>query len=509
MTPMVVRQSWWSVSAVVAVSVIAVMLGGCERTTCPAPDRGTTEITGDVVLRSGEDLAGMEGIRRINGHLNIFGSSIETLAGLDQLQIVTGTIRLDYIPKLQHLDNLRGLRSVGKLDIEHAFRLRSLTGLRNLEECEEFKLFNCDSLTTLGNLPVYRITERIRLQGLPALADLTPLANASRLTFLLLENLAPEVSLEPVFSLPNLERLEIHRLETTTVPGTANLPALSYISLWDLPRLTSLNGIADGPGLAEVFIYGCPLVTSLQGFGATSQLSSLSLWECTGLTSLADAGDLSGLHQLAVRDCGVTTLTALDEIPELESLTVEACPVSDLSFIGPGVPLRWLYLAELPAFTDLTSLPETRTFRTVHLTDCTHLTSVAGLHLTEDSRLVVDNCPRLVSLEVPENLTNLELTGPGPTLVDLGGRVSLEELNLYRSSLVDLSDFAGLQRVDNLFVQSNPYLVDATGLGDITSAVRVVISDNRYLDQCELEAMTADWEIEYKITIEDNGPCAP
>lgn len=513
MTRLDMRRRRWSVSGMVAGVLFGLMAAaGCERSTCPIEDRGITEIRGDVVLRSAEDVAGMTGIRYIDGDLTLSGSDMKTLAGLDQLRTVTGNLKIIFTSYLRNIDHLGNLRSVGKLEINHARRLRSLEGLNSLGECETFHISGCDSLTSLGALPAYRVVENMRLSNLPLLADLAPLSTAHRLELLDLSRLNPQVDVGPVSALPNLATLRLTSLDVATLPGMASLPSLVNLSLSDMPQLVSVEALAAGPRLFEISISSCPQLTSLAGLGATESLSRLYLYRCPDLTSLDGAGDPVGLQSIGITDCGVVTLAPLGALPDLQTVSLTRCAVSDLSFLALAPNMGQLFLDDLPDLVNLEGLPPLHAYREVALEDCGSLTSLAGLHLAASAVLVINNCSAVTTLEGLrglENLAELQLVGPGPTAVDLTGVTSLGTLELNQSSLVDLAGFADLQDVSQLLLRSNPYLTDASHLAGLMTAYRVVISDNRRLDQCAMEAMAAGWEVAGTITIEANGPCAP
>jgi hypothetical protein len=103
------------------------------------------------------DLAALHCLREVNGSLSISSPDLESLDGLERLEIVSsgssgfpGRLTVSESPKLVSVSGLSSLRQVDELEISENSLLESLEPLSSLESAEEIEIWGNDSLATLG-----------------------------------------------------------------------------------------------------------------------------------------------------------------------------------------------------------------------------------------------------------------------------------------------------------------------------------------------------------------------
>ena len=104
------------------------------------------------------DLDFLECLTEINGDLSIQGSDLESLAGLERLEVVSNhgygllPARLGIYDnsKLTSVDALKSLRKLDKLQVYRNSQLESLEPLASLETAQVIEIWGNDSLQTVG-----------------------------------------------------------------------------------------------------------------------------------------------------------------------------------------------------------------------------------------------------------------------------------------------------------------------------------------------------------------------
>jgi hypothetical protein len=180
-------------------------------------------------IDTSEDIAAISSCTEITGDLTIEYSALSSLAGLENLTSVGGTLEIASNVSLTSLNGLEGLTSVGELDIRNNNSLTSLTGLENLGSVEVGLRINSNwvSLTSLNGL-----------EGLTSVGGILYISSNRALTSLAgLENLDSvggilAISTNALASLNGLENL-------TSVGGYLSISSES--ALTDLCPLYNLN----------------------------------------------------------------------------------------------------------------------------------------------------------------------------------------------------------------------------------------------------------------------------
>jgi hypothetical protein len=163
-----------------------------------------------AVVESQRDLELLAGCTRIRGDLRIERSSLESLAGLENLHTVTGTLEVAGNARLESLSGLENLRSVEALIVSDNPSLESLDALRGLERAREIRIQRSPGLETLDGF-----------EGIRELASLTLVKTG-------------------VFS----------------VSGFSKLVSVDELSVTSNPRLISLAGFAGLEAATRVRVSG-------------------------------------------------------------------------------------------------------------------------------------------------------------------------------------------------------------------------------------------------------------
>ena len=116
-------------------------------------------IFGDLRLNSSvEDISGLSSIIYIQGDLDIYADSLNSLEGLNQLQTIVGRLNIDDAKQLTNISALAQLTEVGSfITIEDNSELLSIEGLEQID-------------TVNGKLEIYN---NIKLGSLAPLSQVT------------------------------------------------------------------------------------------------------------------------------------------------------------------------------------------------------------------------------------------------------------------------------------------------------------------------------------------------
>lgn len=286
-------------------------------TACPE----TTVHTGDITITTAEDIAALTCVHELRGRLDVFDEKIQTLAGLERLTRVRGSIWISTASNLADLDGLCGLTTIeartdgtgGDLDIAFNFKLTGLAGLARLEQ-------------VAGDLTIRDNSALVSLRGLASLTsvggDLEVWDNPALESLHGLESLGPGIALLIWDNDVLLDLCGLHRL--TVVDSLAVLGNDALRTLWgahnieraivevdiagnnELVDLTGLQELSDVPHLK---VRGNSALHSLAGLDALTTLETLSIYENDGLTDWQPPPTLLAVHHLDL--CANENLTSL------------------------------------------------------------------------------------------------------------------------------------------------------------------------------------------------------
>ena len=262
-----------------------------------------------------EDLAGITSLLLCGG---------QRADSWDQLQMegknlyldgapVTDTGPVDTAEDLAHMPNLRELALCGQ-------QLRDLTGL--------------DSCTAL---------ERLALTN-NQIADLGPLSACTQLQELYLGG-SPVSDLSPLSGCMQLWRLDAGATALTDLDSLTGLTGLYDLRLHDLEGLTDISALAELPHLETLFLRPVR-AGQLEVIGQLTGMKSLFLWHGEGMTDLTALSDLRQLHILFVHQTDLASLAGVENMPELQNLTVLSQQPLSLEPLAGLTGLDWLDLAQ-------------------------------------------------------------------------------------------------------------------------------------------------------------------
>jgi hypothetical protein len=163
------------------------------------PMTATARVCPGTTVSKPSDVRALSGCTVVRGDLDVVGSRLESLAGLESLRAVTGRLRINHNPNLTSVDGLSRLRSVDALVLRENPKLESLAGIASL-----------------------RRARRVTLDGSPRLDDLEGLGKIRK-----------------------LESLVVARTGVASTRGLGELREIGHLSVLENPKLISLSGLRN------------------------------------------------------------------------------------------------------------------------------------------------------------------------------------------------------------------------------------------------------------------------
>ncbi|MEM6429023.1 MAG: hypothetical protein AAF708_07265 [Deinococcota bacterium] len=461
-----------------------------------APEPGEPEppilrsCQGGIIVRYQEDIDALFACRTVLGTLIIdpdatlpfndvpTGSPITSLVPLRYLETVTEAFRIKNIPTLNSLEGLERLSSTRDIfELTNLDGLTSLKGLDNLVTVGSFLIIESnDNLVNLDGLQRLEKTDgQLIVRSNLSLTALTGLENLSSTGFfgLAIEDNPQLVSLAALAKLESVGgRLSIRsnsRLES--LAGLENLSSvggLHIVSNEQLSSLTSINKL-EFVGFSGIHILDNPRLTSLGTFeqltsvegdvllAANDSLSSLKSFEnITRIAGVLGIGDASSYYG----DFG-TGGSSDNGSGDSDS--------ADNDSGDSDTDMRGTQFSSLTELTSLTSVGG------LHISDNPHLSSLAGLEkLTAlSTSLRISNNAVLASLAPLANINS-----PVQSLVI--------DNNDALTTLTGLEGITGISEdFDESLIQHNDALVSLAAIANLTDddiAGYIAVSDNTSLD---------------------------
>ena len=275
--------------------------------------------------------------------LNLTGN--EAVISLDFLQ---GTLQLERL-NLSNLELLPDIAPIGQLsflqilnlgfnpNLKDLSPLAPLASLRWIDLSADERITDFDPLAALTGLEILILNDCTPVQSLTFLLDLPRLRSLSALGLHQLSDLGP-------LSTTGIETLRIGGHEITDGAPIGRMPALTELSLQDLPALRDLsflnkleqlrsldivayNGILPVlalPVLERALFANCPNIQDLSGLTGLGTLRALSL-EGLPVSDLAPLSQLSHLTRLSLPYCrGIRDLAPLSRLP-LRQIDLTGC----------------------------------------------------------------------------------------------------------------------------------------------------------------------------------------
>ncbi len=234
---------------------------------------------------------------------------------------------------------------------------------------------------------------------------------------------------EDLAHMPNLRELALCGQQLRDLTPLGSCTALERLALSN-NQITDLGPLSACGQLQELYLGGNP-VSDLSPLSGCPQLWRLDAG-ATALTDLDSLTGLTGLYDLRLHDLeGLENISALAELPHLETLFLRPIPAGQLEVIGQLTGLKSLFLWHSDGMTDLTALSNLHELHLlfVHQTD---LASLAG----------VENMPALQGLTV--------ISGQPLALTPLGTLAELNWLDLAQANIEDWTPLAGLASLEEV-----------------------------------------------------------
>jgi hypothetical protein len=230
-------------------------------------------------------------------------------------------------------------------------------------------------------------------------------------------------------------------------------------------------------------------VTDMSSLSSLTQLEWLDL-SYTGVTDVSALSSLSELEWLGLGGTGVTDVSSLSPLTQLRHLDLVCTGMTDVSSLSSLTQLRSLNLALMGA-TDVSSLSSLTQLQVLYLSgtgvmDVSSLSSLTQLQVLYLSDTGVTDVSSLSSLM---QLQELYLMGTGMTDVSpLSSLTQLTYLSLSGTDVTDVSVLSSLTKLRQLDLE-NTGVTDVSPLSSLTQLQRLVLWDTGVKDVSALDGI--------------------
>lgn len=225
-----------------------------------------------------------------------------------------------------------------------------------------------------------------------------------------------------------------------------NLETL-YIDNIDSPDISQIVNL---PSLKSLTLEYCDSLSDFSVFRVMDSLEELDV-ESENLKSLDFLPAMQSLKKLRVADAGILTLSGLEDLTELETLTIEDCSnLKNMEAVENLTGLQELYL-ELPydcPQPDLSKLTQLSRLGLSQFEDCAFLSGMTELTSLSLSNCALENTVSLSNLVKMEELSLRNYSSLGQPIGFLYGFPSLKKLNL--AGVATYDDISGIFNIPTL-----------------------------------------------------------
>jgi hypothetical protein len=460
---------------------------------CYAPAGGTYE--GDYTIKTSSDLSALNGYTKVTGTLEIKGTMLKSLAGLESLTEIGGSLVFSttdagkcdndsYIPMcmewgnayLENVDGLNNLKTIGgKLNIAYCKLLNNLNGLGKLTAVGGSVIINTlNSLTDLSGLAgLSAVKGDLILQNITA-TNLTGFNNLTSVSGTL--NISQNQNLVNIDALGNLIQCAdiniYYNMALTDINGLSNLVRASNVSINSNDKLLNINALRN-LFLANNGIFKGDIAIKSRSLNDISAFNGLS--EVGGYLFLSSAvTDLTGLNNLKSIGGRLSisenyNLVNIDALAGLTSLGVNSNP--DDSAAGLVIDTN-PYLLNINGLRNLFSTNNGVFKGRILLRSNRSLHNLSGfIGLTEVTRDL--------TLEYlgTRNLSGLD------NLVSVGGGLYIIDNYPALENLTGLNKLTSVNK--SLQIYGNEKLINLDALANLTFANSIDIYSNTVLPTCE------------------------
>ena len=324
-------------------------------------------------------------------------TELPDLSALQKLEVVRIRQHLQLVD-LRGLAGLTGLKELsldGCTDVEDLSPLSSLTSLESLTLSNDQDLYSWLSRNKLTTSAAFAAG---RGPGLEKLVDLGPLSSLSSLRTLTLDRCNAVTDLSPLSSLSSLRKLRLSRCsKLEEFSPLSSLSSLESLEIepgdWDKHFKRNHGSMAlqslAGLGLKRLVLSGCRGLSDLSPLSSLSSLEHLDLSLCTKVLTLDALKTLLGLRVLSLANCRVTTVHALRDLKQLESLDLQGCQsLKHLEGLEGLSSLQTLRLNGCTSLRKVRHLERLPALAELDLRGCSSLKSLAGLEKIPSLRVL-------------------------------------------------------------------------------------------------------------------------
>lgn len=248
------------------------------------------------------------------------------------------------------------------------------------------------------------------------ITDLSPLSSLFGLTYLKLDNLKGVKTLAPIGALVKMKQLEIRQVE--------------------YPDLDFLTGMNDLESL--IFFMQPKQIEDISPLKGKTKLKTLRLYGGAGQEGISDISvleELTELEDLSLYMTKVEDLSPISGLTKLKRLDLYGIPATDMSPVESLTELRyiWIYATKFEDYSPLANLTKLEEFR-------------AGISKL-DTLEYLESMPKLKIVSMlREDIQDFSPLAKCPNLTE----VNLEAVK----GVIDLSVFAEHKKLKNLFVRN-------------------------------------------------------
>ncbi len=253
------------------------------------------------------------------------------------------------------------------------------------------------------------------------------------------------------------------------------------------------------------------IVRSILSKPSTSTIFTNELWDITslmlpdGFTGWEDLHYFTGLKELIVQNTNIESLSFLGSFAKLEKLDLQGCrfPTDDLNYIAECSNLRELNLFDCGLST-ISGLENAVNLQYLNLESNTlrNLSPLAGMQSLEDLKLSRNAVADLSGLSGLSDLKNLELNyNDISDLSPLATLSKLQVLELNHNNVANLSPAASLPELNTLQCAANG-ITDLTPLSGCHKLTTLDVSENKIVDLSPLGTSIRNLDFSHNLVAE-------
>ena len=213
-----------------------------------------------------------------------------------------------------------------------------------------------------------------------------------------------------------------------------------------------LSGLKNCRKLERAEFQNLPL-TDLSFLSGTTVLGALALFDLPQLTSLDGLKNVNRalLGNVNIDNCNqLRDLSALSACVGLGELSLEDCPVADLSFLAGCKSLKTLSLRSMSTLRSLAGLESHRTLKKLELTGLPNLRDVTALgSCTALTTVNLMGTNSLSNIDAVASLPKLrELTIYGAALNDVNFLWNVQDKEFFSFGIAEVPDWSGLAAIE-------------------------------------------------------------